>query len=129
DGIRDFHVTGVQTCALPIWQTNFALLDFSATGRNSFCDVTNTDRTEQLAFFTSLGADGEGRTFQSLGTGLGSGQLLSGSFFQLSATLFKRLYVCFRSRNGLAVRQQEITTETGLNLYLVTQGAKARSEE
>src|SRR5690606_39600457 len=20
DGIRDFHVTGVQTCALPIWQ-------------------------------------------------------------------------------------------------------------
>src|SRR5690606_41127395 len=22
DGIRDFHVTGVQTCALPIWGTN-----------------------------------------------------------------------------------------------------------
>src|SRR5690606_40048133 len=22
DGIRDFHVTGVQTCALPIWATN-----------------------------------------------------------------------------------------------------------
>src|SRR5690606_40555558 len=21
DGIRDFHVTGVQTCALPIWET------------------------------------------------------------------------------------------------------------
>src|SRR5690606_39812601 len=21
DGIRDFHVTGVQTCALPIWKT------------------------------------------------------------------------------------------------------------
>src|SRR5690606_40321643 len=21
DGIRDFHVTGVQTCALPIWRT------------------------------------------------------------------------------------------------------------
>src|SRR5690606_40985341 len=23
DGIRDFHVTGVQTCALPIWGTPF----------------------------------------------------------------------------------------------------------
>src|SRR5690606_39924449 len=23
DGIRDFHVTGVQTCALPIWMTSF----------------------------------------------------------------------------------------------------------
>src|SRR5690606_40838122 len=23
DGIRDFHVTGVQTCALPIWVTTF----------------------------------------------------------------------------------------------------------
>src|SRR5690606_39733081 len=22
DGIRDFHVTGVQTCALPIWMNN-----------------------------------------------------------------------------------------------------------
>src|SRR5690606_41179480 len=22
DGIRDFHVTGVQTCALPIWDTD-----------------------------------------------------------------------------------------------------------
>src|SRR5207302_4166725 len=24
DGIRDFHVTGVQTCALPIWGSRFA---------------------------------------------------------------------------------------------------------
>src|SRR5690606_7175233 len=46
DGIRDFHVTGVQTCALPIWSTapvvacqglsvrygkNWALRDVSAT--------------------------------------------------------------------------------------------------
>src|SRR5690606_40334265 len=26
DGIRDFHVTGVQTCALPIWPTNIPRL-------------------------------------------------------------------------------------------------------
>src|SRR5690606_40951694 len=25
DGIRDFHVTGVQTCALPIWTDDFPL--------------------------------------------------------------------------------------------------------
>src|SRR5215475_15312789 len=29
DGIRDFHVTGVQTCALPIWPRKLA----SETGR------------------------------------------------------------------------------------------------
>src|SRR5690606_40594828 len=26
DGIRDFHVTGVQTCALPIWPEPLALV-------------------------------------------------------------------------------------------------------
>src|SRR5690554_1063833 len=105
-------------------QTNFALLNFSASSRNSFCNVTNADRTEQFAFITCLGGDSEGSTFQSLGTSLGSSQLLSSSFFQLSATLFERLYVCSRGRNSLAIRQQEITTVTGLNLYLVAQRAK-----
>src|SRR5690606_40618988 len=28
DGIRDFHVTGVQTCALPIWVKGWYLQDF-----------------------------------------------------------------------------------------------------
>src|SRR5690606_40047325 len=28
DGIRDFHVTGVQTCALPIWRTLAAVPGF-----------------------------------------------------------------------------------------------------
>src|SRR5690606_40131489 len=40
DGIRDFHVTGVQTCALPIWMNNATLIypwhyrggDFPAPG-------------------------------------------------------------------------------------------------
>src|SRR5207302_6582223 len=27
DGIRDFHVTGVQTCALPIWPDGLTLLE------------------------------------------------------------------------------------------------------
>src|SRR5690606_41208432 len=29
DGIRDFHVTGVQTCALPIWRLMLLKLRFS----------------------------------------------------------------------------------------------------
>src|SRR5207253_5504176 len=32
DGIRDGHVTGVQTCALPIWQTIADRIDFAAPG-------------------------------------------------------------------------------------------------
>src|SRR5690606_40696460 len=35
DGIRDFHVTGVQTCALPIW-----LLAESAWARASSLEMT-----------------------------------------------------------------------------------------
>src|SRR5207302_4682183 len=30
DGIRDFHVTGVQTCALPIFYDEEAMVDISA---------------------------------------------------------------------------------------------------
>src|SRR5690606_40354423 len=28
--IRDFHVTGVQTCALPIWSSEFFFYDYTA---------------------------------------------------------------------------------------------------
>src|SRR5690606_40763823 len=33
DGIRDFHVTGVQTCALPIWRRTARVHDRAARGR------------------------------------------------------------------------------------------------
>src|SRR5690606_40366114 len=33
DGIRAFHVTGVQTCALPIWERGKTLLPFSIPDR------------------------------------------------------------------------------------------------
>src|SRR5690606_39944593 len=32
DGIRDFHVTGVQTCALPIFEALWALARFTSVG-------------------------------------------------------------------------------------------------
>src|SRR5690606_40583648 len=44
DGIRDFHVTGVQTCALPIWfgcaeQWQFVALAFSTLADRFFLEV------------------------------------------------------------------------------------------
>src|SRR5690606_39902656 len=41
DGIRDFHVTGVQTCALPIFKANHPV-EFMAAVMN--CDIHLTDK-------------------------------------------------------------------------------------
>src|SRR5690606_40021693 len=35
DGIRDFHVTGVQTCALPIYAHKYGIRDYRGGGRAS----------------------------------------------------------------------------------------------
>src|SRR5690606_40455600 len=40
DGIRDFHVTGVQTCALPIYET---LPEYLLAGSKNGHDVTPSD--------------------------------------------------------------------------------------
>ena len=64
-------------------QTNFALLDFGTTGSDRVSNVADTDRAEQLAFFTGLGADGESSTLEGLGAGLGSRQRLSSRFLKL----------------------------------------------
>src|SRR5690606_40788946 len=37
DGIRDFHVTGVQTCALPISQLNLVELAAAAAEQHEVC--------------------------------------------------------------------------------------------
>src|SRR2546430_10933915 len=44
DGIRDLTVTGVQTCALPIWQERFPInLSFlSAKAKRSYCGGSST---------------------------------------------------------------------------------------
>src|SRR5690606_41161501 len=48
DGIRDFHVTGVQTCALPIW-TPHEVQDILGTKKGEFfCRIY--DITEQGNF-------------------------------------------------------------------------------
>ncbi len=40
-------------------QTNFTFLNVGTSGGNRICDVTHTDGAEQLAFFTSLGGNGD----------------------------------------------------------------------
>src|SRR5690606_41167873 len=49
DGIRDFHVTGVQTCALPISQRGGGWLDAeSEEGQQRFADDGLRDRHRDL---------------------------------------------------------------------------------
>src|SRR5690606_32512620 len=46
DGIRDFHVTGVQTCALPISQAVFFVTDFTDGGTALDMHATDFARTQ-----------------------------------------------------------------------------------
>src|SRR5690606_40440416 len=55
DGIRDFHVTGVQTCALPIWLTTSSRdhgrrPDTRPTGKTAVEKATVTAPTVQQPF-------------------------------------------------------------------------------
>src|SRR5690606_39588100 len=69
DGIRDFHVTGVQTCALPIYREDWLLENFLALGlvavliatyqRFPFSDVSYI----LLALFLTLHAIGAHYTY------------------------------------------------------------------
>src|SRR5690606_33036394 len=54
DGIRDFHVTGVQTCALPIWGVGTIAIQIAkAIGAR----VITTAKASDHAFVRSLGVD------------------------------------------------------------------------
>src|SRR5690606_40771903 len=50
DGIRDFHVTGVQTCALPIWKSpsRWSASAQLAAGHATRFDVTALRRRKRL---------------------------------------------------------------------------------
>src|SRR5690606_40677166 len=45
DGIRDFHVTGVQTCALPIWRSSSSTRCAARTRRGNWAD--RADRADR----------------------------------------------------------------------------------
>src|SRR5690606_8334510 len=57
DGIRDFHVTGVQTCALPIWAEDHAVLDidFERSRRSAGLVPILIDPEIQHHLFTGRG--------------------------------------------------------------------------
>src|SRR5258706_7962919 len=66
DGIRDWSVTGVQTCALPIWRSFDVLLQFDQRGRLSGVLARRTDHDADVRS-TEHGSSGRrGRVFRFL---------------------------------------------------------------
>src|SRR5690606_40040443 len=63
DGIRDFHVTGVQTCALPIWLRSTSLRRRSKLAANppapsaSALPYANTETTKVSPTFCFISVD------------------------------------------------------------------------
>ncbi|SPO68945.1 protein of unknown function [Pseudomonas sp. JV241A] len=105
-------------------QTNFSFGHFNAGGGQGVSDVVGADRTEQLAFVTGGGSDGHFQLGQLGSAGFSRSFFLCSQFFQLSTTLFERSQVGSGSSGGFAEWQQEVTTVTGLNIYLVAQVAQ-----
>src|SRR5690606_39795984 len=71
DGIRDFHVTGVQTCALPICQIRVLLGDFSYTTLASTALPVPFDQPadtglDRIALLLAEMIDGVGRSTSDL---------------------------------------------------------------
>src|SRR5436309_12047604 len=58
DGIRDFHVTGVQTCSLPIYEIDdLARLGVQALAGLRLADIVDDDRALEASVLREL-ADG-----------------------------------------------------------------------
>src|SRR5690606_8517324 len=85
DGIRDFHVTGVQTCALPIyggtgsrlrWDPNFGGLKNPIGGKtgttNDNSDAWFIGITPELVTGVWTGAEDRGISFSSMQYGQGA---------------------------------------------------------
>ena len=113
----DVELTGVAQRA--VGQANFGFFQRVTGSGNGFGDVAGADRAEQLAFVASVGAEGYHQLGELGSTGFGSGLLLGGSLFQLGAACFERSDVLGGGDGGLALRQQEVTGLTALDVHLV----------
>ena len=107
-----------------VGQANFALVQINAGGADGFGDVAGADGTEQLAFVAGVGSDGNGQVGQLGGTGISLGLLLGSLLLELGATSFESLDVGSGGCGGLALRQQEVTGVTALDVHFVAQVAQ-----
>src|SRR5690606_40074755 len=57
DGIRDFHVTGVQTCALPIWSYFYPSVSLSWLANYTFNMPSNITLLKLRGGFAQVGND------------------------------------------------------------------------
>src|SRR6266567_7198826 len=107
-----------------IRQTNLAALDLDARPGGRFRDIGRTDRSEQLALGARLRRDDEFELFQSGGTLLRGGQMLVSSLLELGTPCFETLDVVRCGHRGLALRQEEVTAETGLHFHAIANVAE-----
>src|SRR5690349_21949509 len=56
DGIRDLYVTGVQTCALPIWKWHLLAITTADGDKNIYLLVTNADSATSYTIDANLSA-------------------------------------------------------------------------
>src|SRR5690606_2824144 len=126
DGIRDFHVTGVQTCALPIWGVEFALavrhdehLRRELAGRDKgIRDVIAQlvrANSEQFDVELPMFAQDTAAVLLSLGIGLGVQRLLDPSIPASLLTDLVRMFLSVtpRTRSGTGSNDPPAATTIG----------------
>src|SRR5690606_41128423 len=77
DGIRDFHVTGVQTCALPIYGKTYQYKFYSLSAIIAVGYRTNSQRALQFRQWATKVLD----TFTKQGYVLDKNRLINGQIF------------------------------------------------
>ncbi|CAM8221128.1 Uncharacterised protein [Enterobacter hormaechei] len=105
--------------------TNFALSHFNACRSNCISDIASTDGTEQFTFVASFRRDSNGaQCVDCFSASVSSRQNVSQFGFQFSTTCFEKLYVFLSSWNSFTLWNQEVTSVTRFNVYLITQAAQ-----
>src|SRR5207302_6799673 len=85
DGIRDFHVTGVQTCALPISNSRRVISSYTAAQMRAMMEKVVLEGTGRKAILEGYSAAGKTGTAQKVdpATGAYSKTKYVGSFAEI----------------------------------------------
>ncbi len=97
-------------------QFNLVAVQGETIGRDDVGDVAGRNGTIELAGFTSRAHDDEAFTVELVGNGLGFVLAFQVLGFELSALAFELLLVGFVGTKSLALREQEVTGITVLDL-------------